>query len=75
MFNEAILSLSTLDVLDFFLEEEPIEVAETFGIAPAGLKLEASSLEDYELASKAFSDFLYPVDMTKLLIGPYKIKR
>ena len=74
------MSLPTLDVFNFFLEDEPAEVVETSRTVPAGLKLEASALEDYEcrsleLASKAFSEFIYPTDANKLLCKPRKIIR
>ncbi|KAG1331591.1 hypothetical protein COCNU_02G015590 [Cocos nucifera] len=75
LFSKVILSLPAPDVSDLFLEEESIEAARTFRTALAGSKLEATTLEDYELASKAFFDFLYPANVMKLLIEPHKIKR
>ncbi|EHA8590438.1 hypothetical protein COCNU_scaffold018817G000020 [Cocos nucifera] len=56
-------------------EEEPMEVAKTSRIVPTRLKLEVSALEDYRLASKAFFNFLYLADTTKLLTEPLKIRR
>ncbi|KAG1330825.1 hypothetical protein COCNU_02G007930 [Cocos nucifera] len=75
LFNEVVLSLPAFDVFDFFPEDEPAEVTGTSGTMSTGLKLEASILEDYELASKAFSKFLYSVDANKLLCEPRKIIR
>ncbi|EHA8590992.1 hypothetical protein COCNU_scaffold029945G000020 [Cocos nucifera] len=75
LFSEAILSLSASDIFDFFLEDESVEVVETFGTTSIILKLEASAIEDYELASKAFSKFIYLVDVNKLLCEPRKIIR
>ena len=56
-------------------EVQLTEVAGTFGTMSTGVQLKASILEDYDLACKAFSDFLYPADVTKLLIEPLKTKR
>ena len=75
LFSKVILSLPAPDVSNLFPEEELIEATGTFGTTPAGLKLKISALEDYKLASKAFSDFLYPTDATKLVTEPLKIKR
>ncbi|EHA8589795.1 RNA polymerase II C-terminal domain phosphatase-like 1 [Cocos nucifera] len=58
-----------------FKIDEPIEVARTSGTMPVGLKLEGSTLEDYELANKMFFEFLYPANVNKLLLKPHKIMR
>ena len=75
IFDEAILSLQTSDVFDFFSKDDLAEVAVTSKTTPVGLKLEASILEDYGLAHKAFSKFLYLADANKLLCEPHKIMR
>ncbi|KAG1370044.1 hypothetical protein COCNU_15G004100 [Cocos nucifera] len=75
LFSEAILSLPAPDVSDLFPNEESIEAARTFEMAPARVQLRASILEDYGLACKVFSNFLYPADAAKLLIEPLKTKR
>ena len=75
LFNKAILSLSAPDVSDLFPEKEPTEAVETSGTAPTRVQLKASTLEDYVLACKAFSNFLYPTNAAKLLSKPLKTKR
>ncbi|EHA8587190.1 hypothetical protein COCNU_scaffold001540G000020 [Cocos nucifera] len=47
----------------------------TFGTASARVELHASTLDDYDLVYKAFSDFLYLANASKLLTKPLKMKR
>ncbi|KAG1334123.1 hypothetical protein COCNU_03G002420 [Cocos nucifera] len=75
LFSEAILSLPAPDIFDFFPKDEPVGIIGISRTIPVRLKLEASTLEDYELASKAFSKFVYPTDINKLLCEPHKIMR
>ncbi|EHA8588712.1 hypothetical protein COCNU_scaffold006430G000020 [Cocos nucifera] len=72
---EAILSLPAPDISDLFPKEKPTEAVKTSGTASDEVELQASALEDYDLACKAFSNFLYPTDATKLLIEPLKMKK
>lgn len=89
--RSSVLSLPAPDVLDFSSYDEPAEVAGTSvitpagihktrptrvsGTAPFGLSLEASALEDYKLAHKAFSELLFSADANKLLHEPRKMIR
>ncbi|EHA8589705.1 putative ankycorbin-like [Cocos nucifera] len=50
------------------------KVAGTFGTMPVGVELHVSTLNDYDLACKAFSNFLYFGDASKLLVEPLKMK-
>ncbi|KAG1330532.1 putative ankycorbin-like [Cocos nucifera] len=72
LFSKAVLSLPAPNVSDLFPEEESIEVAKTFGIAPAKVQLtevartsrtaparvqlKASTLEDYNLAFELLTE-------------------
>ncbi|KAG1368390.1 hypothetical protein COCNU_14G008580 [Cocos nucifera] len=58
LFNKAILSLPTPDVLDLFPKDEPTEVVGIFETAPARLKLEVSTLEDYDLLTRYLNGFM-----------------
>ena len=75
MFSEVVLSLLAFDVFNFLPEDKSVKIVRTSKTTSVGLKLEASILEDYELASKAFFEFLYPIDANKLLCEPRKIIR
>ena len=52
-----------------------IEAVGTSRITLAGVPLEAFTLEDYDLACKAFSNFLYFANANKPLTEPLKMKR
>ncbi|KAG1331015.1 hypothetical protein COCNU_02G009830 [Cocos nucifera] len=75
LFSEAILSLSAPDVSDLFSKEESTEATGTFKTISGRVQLQASTLEDYDLACKVFSNFLYPANTIKLLFEPLKMKR
>ncbi|KAG1334074.1 putative BTB/POZ domain-containing protein [Cocos nucifera] len=69
------LELEFVDIKQEMGRDDLAEVAVTSKTTPVGLKLEASILEDYGLAHKAFSKFLYLADANKLLCEPHKIMR
>ena len=56
-------------------KESITEVAGTCGIALAGVEVQASALDDYGLACKAFTNFFYLIDASKLLVEALKTRR
>ena len=52
-----------------------LETTGTFETTPIGVELRTSALDDYDLTCKAFSNFLYLADVSKLLAKPLKTKR
>ncbi|EHA8589782.1 hypothetical protein COCNU_scaffold012362G000010 [Cocos nucifera] len=70
------LRITSTDTSKAVLDEPLVfEVIGTYGTAPVGDDYQGSALDDYDLESKAFSNFFYLIDASKLLIEPLRMKR